>query len=115
MPRKSQLSQDSLFFALQIAMGPFGPACRGQSVVDGDHPFYNGYSQMNDRPLEDYSQADCPYFPVENGLSYAFYVAIHPALQAKYASRNLADIARLSVSDGDLYIAQDVSSVPQLV
>lgn len=95
-------------------MEPSGPASRGQSVVDGDHPFYNGSAQMNDRPLEDYWQTDYPsYFPVDNGLGYTFYAILPPALPAKYASRSLADIAQLSVSDGDLYVAQDVSSVSQ--
>jgi hypothetical protein len=93
-------------------MEPSGPASRRQLLVDGGHPFYNGSSQMNDRPLEDYSQADSFSYFVDNNLSYTFYAVLPLALQAKYAGRNLADIARLSVSDGDLYVAQDVSSVP---
>jgi hypothetical protein len=60
----------------------------------------NNSNNLNNPPV---------YIAVGDGLSYEDWPILPRAFQFKHVGETVADIMGLQVSDGDLYVAQDVS------
>ena len=81
----------------------------GTPVVGGKRPpFLELHQHIDERLIATFSQPGSPPMPLENGLLYRWTTARHdPIADMRIRKNKYANNVRLSVFDGDFYIAQE--------